>query len=222
MTQVTDLAAVASLLGDPARAGMLAALMDGRAHTATELAGFAHIARPTASGHLARLLEGGLVAAARQGRHRYYRLASPEVARMIEAVGAVAAAPRPRLSPAAAALREARTCYDHLAGRVAVAVADALAARGHVLLDGEGGEVTPEGMAALGALGLDLARPRGRAFCRPCLDWTERRPHLGGAVGAALLCRCEALGWVRRSPDSRAVRITPAGRAGLAAAFGVA
>ena len=226
MGEVAQLAEIASLVGDPTRANILSALMDGRAHTATELASLAHITPPTASGHLAKLRDARLILLARQGRHHYYRLASAEVARMIEAIGAVAAAGPPRqptLSRQALALREARTCYDHLAGRIAVAITDGLVARGAIALGEDGGEVTDGGAEFLTRFGLDLpaARTRKRAFCRPCLDWTERRPHLGGAVGAALLCRCASLGWIERVRDSRAVRITPAGRAGLAATFGV-
>jgi DNA-binding transcriptional ArsR family regulator len=226
MGEVAQLSEIASLVGDPARANIMSVLMDGRAHTASELAYLAHVAAPTASGHLAKLRAARLIALARQGRHHYYRLASPEVARMIEAIGAVAAAGPPRriaLSRHATALREARTCYDHLAGRVAVAIADRLVARGDIVLSEDGGEVADAGADFLARFGLDLtvARARKRAFCRPCLDWTERRPHLGGAVGAALLCRCASLGWIERVRDSRAVRISPAGRAGFTATFGV-
>jgi len=226
MGEIAQLAEIAALVGDPARANILSVLMDGRAHTASELADLAHVAAPTASGHLAKLREARLIALTRQGRHHYFRLASAEVARMIEAIGTVAAAAPPRhltLSRHATALREARTCYDHLAGRVAVALADGLAARHAIVLGEDGGEVTDAGADLFARFGVDLtaARTRKRAFCRPCLDWTERRPHLGGAVGAALLCRCAALGWIERVRDSRAVRITAAGRSGFAAVFGV-
>ena len=226
MGEVAQLAEIASLVGDPARANILSALMDGRAHTASELAYLANIAAPTASGHLAKLRTARLITLARQGRHHYYRLASPEVARMIEAIGTVAAAGPPRhiaLSRHALSMRESRTCYDHLAGRVAVAVADGLVAQGAIVLGEDGGEVTDIGADFLARFGVDLtaARTRKRAFCRPCLDWTERRPHLGGAVGAALLCRCSALGWIERLRDSRAVRITAAGYRGFSETFGV-
>jgi DNA-binding transcriptional ArsR family regulator len=224
MGEIAQLAEIASLVGDPARANILSALMDGRAHTASELAYLAHVAAPTASGHLAKLRDARLIALARQGRHHYYRLASPEVARMIEAIGAVAGPPRHlTLSRHAQTLREARTCYDHLAGRIAVAVADGLIAQGKIVLTDDGGEVTDDGADFLTRFGVDLpaAHARKRAFCRPCIDWTERRPHLSGAVGAALLCRCTALGWIERLPDTRAVRITTSGRRGFAASFGV-
>jgi DNA-binding transcriptional ArsR family regulator len=223
MAEVVQLAEVAALVGDPARASMLTTLMDGSARTAAELAWCAGIRPPTASGHLGRLQQAGLLTLSRQGRHHYFRLASPEVARMIEAIGAVAAPRAPRLSREAQALREARTCYDHLAGRVAVALTDGMVARGHLMLEADGGVVTRVGEQALADFGIDLAAARQgrRCFCRTCLDWTERRPHIGGAVGAALLARCLELGWVRRQRDSRAIRVTPVGQAGLASRFAV-
>ncbi len=221
-----NLAEVAALLGDAARANMMMALLDGRALTAGELAYAAHVSPQTASAHLAKLAAARLLVALPQGRHRYFRLASPHVARMIESVMVVAAldAPprhRPR-SPRDEALRLARTCYDHLAGRLGVALADALVAHGRVVLGDDGGEVTPAGLALLRDLGADPGATGGkRAFCRPCLDWTERRPHLAGAFGAALAERCFALGWIERLRDSRAVRITPKGRGGLRESFGL-
>jgi DNA-binding transcriptional ArsR family regulator len=221
-----NLAEVAALLGDPARANMMAALLDGRALTAGELAYAGRVSPQTASAHLAKLTGARLLVALRQGRNRYYRLASPHVARMVESIMVVAAldAPPRRRPPSTRdeALRAARTCYDHLAGRLGVALADALVAHGRVVLDDDGGEVTPAGLALLRDLGAEWNQAgRHRAFCRPCLDWTERRPHLAGVVGAALAERCFALGWIERLRDSRAVRITPKGRDGLRAAFGV-
>lgn len=221
-----SMAEIAAAVGVPARAAVLAALLDGRALTAKELAHRAGVAAPTASGHLARLMDAGLLALARQGRHAYFRLASPEVGHMLEAILAVAAARAvgpPKPWGGEARLRLARTCYDHLAGQVGVALADALEARGHVVLGADGGEVTAAGSAFLTEFGIDTAAlgHGRRAFCRPCLDWSERRPHLAGAVGAALACRCFALGWFERLRDSRAVAIAPAGAAGLAARFGI-
>jgi len=179
----------------------------------------------TASAHLAKLAEARLISPDKQGRHRYFRLAAPEVARMLEGIMAVATTPRRRtFSPRERELRLARTCYDHLAGVLGVALADRLAARRHVVLDADGGEVTRDGERFFAEFGLDLgaASRRRRRFCRPCLDWTERRPHLGGAVGAALAARCFDLGWLARLKVSRAVAITAAGREGLDRVFEIA
>jgi len=226
MTNGPSIAEIAALVGDPARANMLSALMDGRALSAGELAYVAHVTPQTASAHLAKLVETRLLADERRGRNRYFRLGGPEVARMLEDIMAVAVARPPRYRPAwmrDEALRSARTCYDHLAGRLGVALAGSLAVRGHVLLDDDDGEVTEDGARFLAGLGLDLAGAAGkrRRFCRPCLDWSERRLHLGGAVGAALAQRCFALGWIQRIKDSRAVAITPSGCDGFLANFGV-
>jgi DNA-binding transcriptional ArsR family regulator len=231
MVTTSGLAEIAALAGDPARAAMLVALMDGRALTAGELAGVAGITPQTASGHLARLVAAGLLALERQGRHRYHRLAAPAVAQMVEGMMAVAAGARdarrrpPRTGPADEAMRQARSCYDHLAGRLAVAIADRLVERGHVELSPDGGAVTAAGAAFLATIGVDLdqaaARARGkRLFCRPCLDWSERRPHLAGAIGAALLDALLGQGWLRRTAGSRAIQITPGGAQRLEQAFG--
>ena len=226
MPNALYIAEIAALAGDPARANMLAALMDGGRRSAGELAYAAQVSPQTASAHLAKLTGAGLLADERQGRNRYFRLASPSVARMIEEIMTVAVARGARYRPAWMrddGLRSARTCYDHLAGRLGVALADSLAGRGHVVLDDDGGEVTAAGALFFDELGLDLAGAAGRRrrFCRPCLDWSERRPHLGGAVGAALARRSFALGWIERVRDSRAVAITAVGRDGFRAAFGV-
>ncbi len=219
-------AEIAALVGDPARANILMALSDGRALTATELAYLAHITPQTASGHLAKLVDGRLLSVAKQGRHRYFRLASPLVGRMLESINAMAAIEgppryRPR-SPADDAVRQARYCYDHLAGRLGVALADALVEKGHVEFGDDGGVVTPSGTEFLTAFGLDLAAKTRRAFCRPCIDWSERRPHIAGAVGAGLAARCFDLGWIARIRDTRAVKITAKGRAGFGETFGIA
>lgn len=226
-------AEVAALAGDPARATMLNALMDGRALTASELACAAGIAPQTASGHLARLTAAGLLAIEKQGRHRYHRLASPAVAQMIESIMQVASTLGPSrravvVGPRDAALRTARTCYDHLAGRLAVAITDAMVAAGHVELASDAGLVTDTGMALLRRLGIDLdtitarrGRNTRRLLCRPCLDWSERRPHLAGVVGAALLEYYLAKGWVRRTDGTRAVTITPKGQRSFRETFRV-
>jgi DNA-binding transcriptional ArsR family regulator len=226
MSDAGRLSQVAALIGDPARANMLASLLDGRALTAGELAHAARVTPQTASEHLGKLVDACVLTPAnRQGRHRYYRLASPQVAAMLESIMVVAgtAAPGPRLSSwrGGEALRNARTCYDHLAGRLGVGIADALRKRGHLVLDEDGGEVTPSGVVFLRGLGVDVDPRPGRAFCRPCLDWSERRQHLAGRVGAAIACRCFDLGWVARQSGGRAVSVTDAGRGGFAGHFGL-
>src|SRR5258708_29467308 len=203
MNESVQIAEIAALVGDPARANMLSALLDGRALTAGEFAYAAGVSPQTPSGHLAKLRGARLRVPRKQGRHRYYRLAPPAVGRMLEGIMAVAADAPPRHSPPGkfdAALRNARTCYDHFAGRLGVGLADALVERGHVVLADEGGEVTTAGVDFLNEFGLDLAaaQQRRRAFCRPCLDWTERRPHLPGALGAAPAPRRLDLPWLRR------------------------
>jgi DNA-binding transcriptional ArsR family regulator len=221
-----DMAELGALLGDPARASILTALIDGRALTATELAEVAGVAPQTASGHLAKLTAANLLDLRKQGRHRYYRVASPLVASMLESVMSVAAMQLPpRRTPSSRldeGMRTARTCYDHIAGRLGVAIADTLVTRGYVLLADDGGEVTPAGADFLAAFGAALSR-KGlrRVFCRPCLDWSERRWHLAGAVGAALCNRCIDLHWIERAQGTRALTITPKGRRGFADNFGV-
>ena len=216
-------AEVAALAGDPARAGMLHALMDGRALTATELAYVAGITPQTASSHLSRMAAAGLLSVEKQGRHRYHRLASPSVAQMMESIMQVASGSKPgrrtlSIGPRDAALRAARTCYDHLAGRLGVALADALVAGGYAELASDAGLVTEPGIELLSRVGIDLEQLRARrgrrhtrVLCRPCLDWSERRPHLAGALGAALCAHSFDKGWIRRVEGSRAVRITPKG-----------
>lgn len=221
------IAEIGALLGDPARAAMLSALMSGRALTAGELAFQAGVTAQTASGHLAKLTQQGLLSVARQGRHRYFRLASAEIGRMLEGVTLVAAlhAPprhRPR-SAADEALRFARTCYDHLAGTLGVMVTEALTESGHLELGDEGGSVTQSGENFLAELGIDLAaaQRQKRHFCRPCLDWSERRMHLAGSLGAALTRHFLSDGWLVRHRDSRAVAVTPRGRQALSRRFAI-
>ncbi|OLB74273.1 MAG: transcriptional regulator [Actinobacteria bacterium 13_2_20CM_2_71_6] len=222
-----DVSGVARLIGEPARAAMLDALLSGQALAAGELARAAGVSPATASGHLTRLRSGGLVEVVSAGRHRYYRLASPEVADVLETLSLLGSA-RPvrslRESRTAQALALARTCYDHLAGRVGVAVCDALVSRAALVAGGDGYLLTPAGEELLDGLGVPVAAARAsrRHFARLCLDNTERRPHLAGALGAALCGRLLELDWlVRRTAGRRALRLTDAGRAGLADALDV-
>jgi DNA-binding transcriptional ArsR family regulator len=233
MPTTAQLAGVAALLGDPARAAMLQAMMDGGALTASELARVAGITPQTASSHLARLTTAGLLAVQKQGRHRYHRLATLSMARLIESLMHVAAEIQPPRRPVVtgprdAALRAARTCYDHLAGRLGVAIADALVDAGHVELDSDAGIVTPSGLALLERIGIDVARigagharKSRRVLCRPCLDWSERRLHLAGTLGAALCQSSFEHGWVRRVEGTRAVTVTPKGQRAFREMLGV-
>lgn len=220
-----QVAPLAALMGDHARADMLTLMMDGRAHTPTELSAAAEVSPATASGHLAKLLSHGVIAVPSQGRHRYYRLGSADIARLLETLmvassrTGAAVALRRRIP---AELCEARTCYDHLAGRLGVAIADSLLSRGAIAFGDGTIAITPAGSAVLQRLQIDLsgtAAGSRRPLCRPCLDWSERRAHLGGALGRALLQRLLAQEWITRSSDSRAVLVTPAGRAVLARLF---
>ena len=277
-----DVVPAAALIAEPTRAAMITALMDDRPLAAGELARLAGVSPATASAHLARLLNGSLVTMIKQGRHRYYHLAGPEVAAAMEALAHLSTANPVQIrslreSRDAAALAEARTCYDHLAGRAGVALLEALLAQGTLAPSpGGGGQfaacgpngvarpengapassgpagngsqdgahagyegrhvraapqapirpeafvVTAGGMATLTSFGLNIAaleRTR-RRFAGACLDWTERKPHLNGALGAAMTARLLGLGWIERGSRRRAVRVTPAGREGLATTFG--
>jgi DNA-binding transcriptional ArsR family regulator len=219
-----SLAAVAQLIGEPTRAAMLIGLVGGRELTATELARLAELSAPATSLHLGKLVHGGLILGRRAGRHRYFRLASSDVAHALEALGAIAtAAPLPRsprpVSPERAALRAARTCYDHLAGVLAIELADALERARLVRSEPTEFRVTPAGTTWFAdALQIDvatLARTR-RTLARRCLDWTERRPHLAGALGAAVLDQFLERRWIARLRDTRALRVTPRGTVALA------
>jgi DNA-binding transcriptional ArsR family regulator len=218
------IAQVASLVGDPARANMLTALMDGRALTVSELAQASGVALPTASGHLSKLDAAGLIVAEKQGRHRYYRLSGHDVAQVLEGLMGLAqrtGAVRLRTGPKEPALRQARICYDHLAGERGVALMQALLHQNWV----EGAEaprLTTVGRAALCGLGIDVpGLERGRRpLCRICLDWSERRSHLAGALGAAILEQVLAKGWAHLAPG-RVVTFTASGAAAFCAAFGV-
>ncbi|KHA77122.1 ArsR family transcriptional regulator [Janthinobacterium lividum] len=219
------LAQLAGAIAEPARARMLCSLLDGHARTATELAALAEVGASTASAHLARLRDDGLLSVLAQGKHRYYRLASAEVGQALEAllvVAGVAATPFTPTTPDR--LRHARTCYDHMAGSVAVTLHDQLHAQGWLLDDGGKGEyrLSASGATGMAALGIDvpqLQRQRRRFACA-CLDWSERRAHLGGALGAAILQLALRQRWAERELDSRALRLTPVGERRLLAAFG--
>jgi DNA-binding transcriptional ArsR family regulator len=220
-----SLAETAGLFADRTRAAFCQALLDGRAWTAGELARHAGVRPSTASEQLSRLIAGGLLTEERQGRHRYVRLAGPDAAALIEALAAYASdTPRPknlRESVRLSAEARARTCYDHLAGQLGVALADAMIARGLVAAD-SGLAVTPAGRAWL-ADALGYKRPPGarRPLVRGCLDWTERRPHLAGALGAALCATALERQWVRRVGSGRAVKVTPEGAEALREVLGV-
>ncbi len=282
ITRDVDVVPAATLIAEPTRAAMITALLDDRPLAAGELARLAGVSPATASAHLARLLGGGLVTMIKQGRHRYYHLAGPEVAAAMEALAHLGSAAPVRVrslreSRDAAALAEARTCYDHLAGRAGVALLEALLDRGILAPAPDGGqlaacgpdggahpegnggpasggpggngspddagaenegrhvraapqamirpeafEVTADGMATLTSFGLDIGalEKTRRRFAGACLDWTERKPHLNGALGAAITARLLGPGWIERGNRRRAVRVTPAGRDGLAATFG--
>lgn len=223
------IAHVAALVGEPARTAMLLALMDGHALTARELADAARVTPATASRHLGLLVEAALLRVERQGRHRYHRLASPEVARVLEGLMQLAVSPQAPLAPRRvvvgprdAALRAARTCYDHLAGRLGVAIADHLVVSGAVVFDDEAGagHVTDRVADVLRGLGLDAdaavaGRASGRPHCRPCLDWSERRMHLAGRLGALICHHCLEQGWLLRGQGTRALTITPPGALAL-------
>jgi DNA-binding transcriptional ArsR family regulator len=226
MSDALDMATVAALVGDPARANILCALLDGRALTASELAYAARVSAQTTSAHLGKLASANLIRALQQGRFRYYRLANPAVARMLEGIMNVAALAPPRFRPLStrvARMRTARLCYDHCAGHLGVGLARALCQGGHITLDDDGGEVTRSGEAFLGNFGIEVGplRKHARLFCKPCLDWSERRPHLAGALGAALARHLFALRWIERERDTRALHITPLGKSGLADVFGL-
>jgi DNA-binding transcriptional ArsR family regulator len=220
------IAEIAALVGDPARATILTALLDGRALTATELAYAARITPQTASSHLAKLTETGLLTALRDGRNRYFRLASPKIVQMLDGIMAVAVENRPRFRPLSRQARElsdAPICYDHLAGHLSVELADFFTTHEYIVFGDEAAEVTEEGSRFLAEFGIDVfaATAKRRHFCRSCLDWTERRPHIGGAVGAALANRCFNLGWAERMRHSRAVIVTAPGRRGFLETFGI-
>jgi DNA-binding transcriptional ArsR family regulator len=228
-----NIARIASLLGDTARADVLTALMTDRALTATELAAIAGVTKQTMSAHLSKLLDAALVAVDQQGRHRYFRLADEDVAGLLESLMGVAfrtGAVRLLSSPREPALRKARICYDHLAGELGVMAYEALLRHGAFAMFGDELRLSESGVEWFRRLGIDTdaaARQR-RTFCRPCMDWSERRHHLAGSLGAALLSRMQDLKWASRDKNSRVIRFTPRGqrafldlfKAGIACAGG--
>lgn len=224
MKEGPDISRIGALIGDPARANMLTALMGGQALTATELAGAAGVTLQTASSHLSRLEGGGLVVQRKQGRHRYFALTDDEVGLLLESIMGFAANRgllRTRPGPKDPALRKARVCYNHLAGDFGVRMLDRMVAEGDVTLDGDDAALTPSGEARVAALGIDVPalRAQRRPVCRTCLDWSERRSHLAGSLGEALLARFIADGWAKREKDSRAIRFTAEGERKFVALF---
>ncbi|ELY3545497.1 helix-turn-helix transcriptional regulator [Cronobacter turicensis] len=211
---------IAAAMADPSRVTMLCALMDGRAWTATELSAVADIAPSTASAHLSRLLGHGLVVCLSQGRHRYYRLAGHDIAGLLETLMGVSMSPRRQPATRTPVhLRHARTCYDHLAGELAVQLYAFMLEEKWLTPDGDA--LTPFGRERFAALDVPLSpKPRRKACC-PCLDWSERRYHLGGDAGAALLTLFLQEGWLLRTPGYREVTVTAAGRAALRRIFGI-
>jgi DNA-binding transcriptional ArsR family regulator len=216
---------IAAAIAEPARTRMLCCLLDGRARTGTELAIVGRVSASTASAHLARLAERRLVKVTAQGRHRYYSLHDANVAAALEALTVVAGAPRGRFTPSTPArLRAARTCYDHMAGALAVALHDRLLDMRWLARAEDGDyDVTRKGEDAFVALGVDLAAARAarRRFACACLDWSERRPHLAGALGGALLAGALRRGWVTRDLDSRVLGVTRKGRHAFRERFGI-
>lgn len=227
MSYTPGFSATAFLMADPARAAMLTVLLDGRALPAGELAYASGVTAQTASSHLAKLLEGGLLAVETEGRHRYYRLAGFHIAQALEQLAAIQSeipVRRKALSPQARQLRFARCCYDHLAGQIGVAVTCGLQQRGYIVATHDKQfAITPAGIDWFGGIGLDVGtiRPTRRGVARQCLDWTERTHHLAGPLGVRLLSVLCGSAWLRRTQNSRAVEITPKGWMELRRHFGI-
>jgi len=228
MNTTYPIAAVGELIGEPARAAILIALLDGKARTAGELALTADISPQSASAHLSKLVDGGLLTVGRTGRHRYYAMAGPDVAHALEALGSISTLPRARTAPAHPRIQDdmyiARSCYDHLAGRIAVELSSSLENSGVIRRRGERDyELGRAGGAWCANLGIDIdaVRQSKRAFARQCLDWTERRPHIAGALGAAICSRFISLGCVVHRRDTRALRITHLGARELRSRLGL-
>lgn len=226
MPEGPDISQIGALIGDAARANILVALMDGRALTATELSEIAGITAQTASSHLAKLKAGGLIRPQKQGRHKYFSLDGPKVGHLIESLSTFAADRghlRHRPGPKDAAMRKARVCYDHLAGDLGVRMFDSLVARGCLTFGSSTIALAAEGERFVADFGIDLGKLRAsrRPLCRCCLDWSERRDHLAGSLGAAFFDRVLEKGWARRESGSRAVHFTPPGEAAFVKLFAV-
>jgi len=226
MAEGPDITRIAQLIGDPTRGAILSALLSGKALSAGELADEAGVTPQTASGHLGQMVEAGLLWRRKQGRHQYFALADDTVAHALETLAGLAASQghlRTRPGPRDAKMREARVCYDHLAGARGVQLFDSLAGRGLLTVSREDIALTDRGGAVMTAFGLDMAAvaAQRRPLCRVCLDWSERRSHLAGALGAALLDRMIALGWLRRNERGRDLAVTPPGRKAFDDVFGV-
>lgn len=224
MKEGPDNASVAALIGDPARANILTALMSGKALTASELAAEAGVTLPTASAHLSKLTDGALIAGRKQGRHKYFTIGSDQVADVLEALMGLAAGSdhlRTRTGPRDEALRNARICYDHLAGRMGIRMYRSMVHQGFLRDDAEFPEITTTGRKALTAMGIDLAplETARRPLCRSCLDWSERRTHLAGSLGRAMLEWMQAGGWAARDANSRVIRFSPHGLARFESQF---
>jgi DNA-binding transcriptional ArsR family regulator len=221
---VNHIARIASLVGEPARAAMLLELMDGRSLTANELAKAGRVSPQTASRHLAQMVESGLMGVEQRGRHRYHRLASAEIAKVLEGLMQIAAATPVRRAvvtgPRDEAMRVARMCYDHIAGRLGLAIAERMMADGAIEFDGDAGHVTARAESILPrwgiSLGPELQNPtRGRLFCRPCLDWSERKSHIAGRLGVMICAHCLNEGWLTRKAGERTLAITATGASAL-------
>lgn len=225
MKEGPDIAYIAALIGDPARANILTALMTGKALTASELAQEAGVTVQTTSSHLSKLVQGDLLQVRKQGRHKYFSLASDDVAHVLEGIMGLAAGAghlRIRTGPKDIALRHARVCYSHLAGHMGIRLYDSLTASGYIHLEDEELKLTDDGIKFVQAFGIDIVTLRTKSvpLCRQCLDWSERRSHLAGSLGRAFLSRFEALGWAKRDQKTRIVKFSLQGEAHFEALIG--
>jgi DNA-binding transcriptional ArsR family regulator len=220
-----DFASVAAVIGDPSRALILSALADGRAMPAGDLARLAHVSPQTASTHLEKLFKAKLLSVVVQGRHHYYRLRDARVAELIESLSVIARPVVPlteRQQEKAGQLRFARTCYGHLAGKIGVAITEALCSHSYIADEDAGYRLSETGMAWFRSIGIDVGGLKRRPLAKRCLDWSERRHHLAGALGVALCGRVMELGWAVRIRDSRALRLSDSGRAQIRSELGLA